>query len=101
MNTDTLNADLWRTVERVAHDFELGIAPNCAADIKSFIADGVKQLSRENLLHNYSKIAEAETKLIAFVGGMALEAHRRNLPELQELTFHAARGQFCPLWPFC
>lgn len=101
MTKQELINELWADVEQTAKGFRLGIAPECAKDIRDFITVGVDQLEQEGLLNNHRRIAEAETHLIAFVGGMAHEAKMLNLPMLQEVTFRAATKSFCPLWPFC
>jgi hypothetical protein len=93
--------DFWLDVEQVAKGFGLGIGSDCESLLRAFIATGVNRIEQEGLLSNYRRIGEAETHLIAFVGGMAHEAKMQNLPMLREVTFIAAKSSFCPLWPFC
>ena len=101
MTKQQLIDDFWNAAERTAKGFRLDIAPDCAKDIRAFITTGVNRLEQEGLLGNYRRIAEAETHLIAFIGGMAHEAKQQNFTMLREVTYHAARTSFCPLWPFC
>jgi hypothetical protein len=101
LTKNDLIRDFWLNVEQVAKGFGLGIGPGSESLLRAFITDGVNRIEQEGLLNNDRRIAEAEIHLIAFVGGMAHEAKKQNLPMLHEGTFIAAKSSFCPLWPFC
>jgi hypothetical protein len=101
VNKQELANELWSAVEQVARGFGLGIGSDCESLLREFITTGVNRIEQEGLLSNQRRIAEAETHLIAFVGGMAHEAKMQNLSMLRERTFMAAKSSFCPLWPFC
>jgi hypothetical protein len=91
----------WSDVEAVASGFDLRIDEGCEQRLRAFIGDGVDRLAYEELLNNPRRIGQAETHLIAFVGGMAFQARMENLRALNVFIFEAARKTFCPLWPFC
>jgi hypothetical protein len=96
-----LMARFWTRVEGLANQAGLGITPDCESDLRALIAEGVGRIEREGSLGDEKRIEEAEANLATFVQRMVLEAKQRNLRELQEVTFRAARESLCPIWPFC
>ena len=101
MNRDELRTLLWDDVQDVASGFDLNIEPDCEARLHHFVDTGTERIVHEKLLNNRDCIAEAETNLIAFVGGMAFQAKMQKMDSLNVWIFDRAREIFCPLFPFC
>jgi hypothetical protein len=44
---------------------------------------------------------EAQLNLLRYVGQMMSVARQEGITTLHEWSFHSARMQLCPMWPFC
>ena len=101
MNRAELRTLFWNDVQDVATGFKLKIEPDCEVRLRHFVDNGTERIAQEELLNNSRRIAQAETHLIAFMGGMASQARMQEMHALTIWMFDKATEIFCPLWPFC
>jgi hypothetical protein len=101
MNRAELRTLFWDDVQYVASNFKLNIEHDCELRLRDFVDKGTERIAQQELLNKPHRIAQAETHLIAFMGGMAFQARMERMHALTVWTFDKATEIFCPLWPFC
>jgi hypothetical protein len=92
-----IEVDLMPILFEEAKAAGLGVGRDCESNVRGFITPQ-DQLYRTSPPPQKAVI---QTNFRRFVQEMVEDAKRRELDELRERTFDAARIKLCPLFPFC